>query len=472
MSEPTADIGIVGMGVMGAALAQNFESRGLTVAVYNRNEEVLNTFMDANAGDRFVRCADYPTLAAALKPPRRIILMVTAGRAVDAVLASLQPVLADGDIVVDGGNSHYADTDRRVAAAAGSGVRFFGMGISGGEEGARLGPAMMPGGDKESFEALRPMLEAAAAHSDSGPCVDWCGHTSAGHFVKMVHNGIEYGDMQLIAEVVTLLREGLGLAPPAVRDVFTRWNEGPLESFLIEITARIVAARDPAGDGPLLDRILDVAGQKGTGRWTAIVATEHGVAIPTITAAVDARVLSAAKPDRAHAERALGRSGGRLEAVDLETLESALYAAKMCSYTQGFALLQTASEERGYAVDRASVARIWKAGCIIRAAFLDRVYEAFRADPGLRLLLLAPGFAAEMRARIAALRKVVAAAVVAGIPVPALAASLSYVDTLARERGSADVIQAQRDFFGAHTYRRVDALDTPVHSDWPALDQL
>jgi 6-phosphogluconate dehydrogenase len=472
VSEATADIGIIGLGVMGAALAQNFESRGYTVAAYNRNIEVLDGFMAETAGRSFVRCADYQQLAAALKPPRRVILMVTAGRAVDSVLGSLGEVFEEGDIVVDGGNSHYADTDRRVAAARGSGIRFFGMGISGGEEGARLGPAMMPGGDRESFEALRPMLEAAAAHSDSGPCVDWCGVGSAGHFVKMVHNGIEYGDMQLIAEVVTLLREGLGLEPPAVRKVFTDWNAGPLESFLIEITAEIVAAKDPLGSGPLLDQILDVAGQKGTGRWTAIAATEHGVAIPTISSAVDARVLSAGKADRAEAEQILGRSGGALQGIDIVALEDALYAAKICSYTQGFALLQTASAEREYGVDRASVSRIWKAGCIIRARFLDRVYEAFRADPDLRLLLLAPSFAAEMRGRIDSLRAVVGAAVAAGIPVPALSASLAYVDTLSRERGSADVIQAQRDHFGAHTYRRVGDVGVPVHSEWDTLDQL
>ncbi len=467
----TADIGMVGLGVMGAGLARNFESRGYTVAVYNRELEDMDAFLARYPG-RFVRCATYPELAAALKPPRRVVMMVTAGRAVDAVLGALGEVLQAEDIVVDGGNSHYADTERRLATADERGIRFFGMGVSGGQAGALRGPAMMPGGDRQSFEALRPILESAAAVSDSGPCVAWCGTGSAGHFVKMVHNGIEYGDMQLIAEVNLLLREGLGLESAAVRDVFCRWNEGALASYLIEITSRIVGARDPQGDGPLVDRILDVAGQKGTGRWTSIIAVESGVPLPTVTAAVDARALSAMKAVRIEAQKAFEPTTRALAEVSVHDLEQALYAAKIMSYTQGFELLRVANEARDYQTDRAAVARIWKAGCIIRAAFLDRVYDAFAETPELPLLFLAPTFAAELPERVAALRRVVAAAVSSGYPIPALSASLAYFDTLTRASGTANIIQAQRDYFGAHTYRRVDDPDTPVHSHWPDLDPI
>ena len=465
-----ADIGIVGLGVMGSALAQNFESRGHRVAVYDRDPDRVEQFVAEAAGRRFEGCTTWPALAQALEPPRRVVMMVTAGPAVDAVLAALRAVMSPGDIVVDGGNSHYADTDRRLLEAGE--LRFVGMGVSGGEEGALRGPAMMPGGDRESWERLRPLLESAAARSASGPCVDWCGVGSAGHFVKMVHNGIEYGDMQLIAETSVLLREGLGRSPRQAADVFGRWNQGPLESYLVEITAQILGARDPNGDGALLDVIVDVAGQKGTGRWTAMTAYEHGVAAPTVTAAVDARVLSAMKAQRVEAEAALGRTGGPIQGVGEDQLEAALYAAKLCAYTQGFALLEAASVERGYGIDRARVARIWEAGCIIRAAFLGRVHQAFEAQPDLPLLLLSPHFADELAGKIAALRSVVVAAVGAGNPVPALSASLAYVDTLTRSRGSASLIQAQRDFFGAHTYRRTDALDVPVHSDWSQMEQL
>ena len=467
-----ADIGIVGLGVMGSALARNFQSRGLCVAAYDRHPEVVRRFEHADVAStgRVIGCTTWKALAASLAPPRIVIAMVTAGPAVDAITSALRDVLEPGDVVVDGGNSHYADTDRRLREAGG--LRFVGMGVSGGEEGALRGPAMMPGGDPESWALLRPLLESAAARSQSGPCVDWCGRGSAGHFVKMVHNGIEYGDMQLIAEVTTLLRDGLGLSPRAAADVFARWNEGPLESYLIEITSQIVGARDPEGAGPLLDAILDVAGQKGTGRWTAMTAYEHGVAAPTVTAAVDARVLSAMKTQRIVAERLLGRPGGGTPGLTVAQLEGALYAAKLCAYTQGFALLDTASLDRDYGIDRARVARIWEAGCIIRAAFLGRVRKAFDDQPDLPLLMLAPDFSAELSGRIADLRAVVGAAVAVGIPVPALGASLAYVDSLARGRGSASLIQAQRDFFGAHTYRRLDRPDEPVHTDWEAVVQL
>jgi 6-phosphogluconate dehydrogenase len=358
-----------------------------------------------------------------------------------------------------------------VVSAAADGLRFVGMGVSGGEEGALLGPSMMPGGDEAAWPRLEPLATSAAAVSDSGPCVAWCGRGAAGHYVKMVHNGIEYGDMQLIAEVWSLLR-ALGRTPTQLRDTFSRWNAGRLQSFLIEITATIVAARDPEGDGPLVDRILDVAGQKGTGRWTAISAIEQGIPLGTVTAAVDARALSARKADRQRADEVLGGSVAAVEGIDEADLEHALYAAKLMSYTQGFDLLRAASAERDFGTDLAEVARIWKAGCIIRAAFLDRVHAAYRADPDLPLLCLDPGFAAELTEALPAWRRVVGAATAAGVPIPALSASLAWFDTVRLGRGTAALIQAQRDLFGAHTYRRLDAPDTPVHSAWTELDQL
>ena len=467
----SADLAVIGLGVMGANLARNFHSRGLTVAVYNRNTEVLDGFMAEHGDARFVRSPDVASLAAAMESPRVFVLMVTAGRAVDSVVEGLSAHLEPGDIIVDGGNSHFPDTERRVVALAERSIRFVGMGVSGGEEGALLGPSMMPGGDAGAWEVLRPLVEPAAAVADTGPCVAWCGSGGAGHFVKMVHNGIEYGDMQLISEVWTLMR-GLGLGPAALRGVFEGWNAGRLESFLIEITAGIVAAKDPQGDGPLVEQVLDVAGQKGTGRWTAIDAVEGGIPLSTIVAAVECRALSAAKAVRQRTAKLFCDPPTALAGVTVEDLEKALYAAKIMSYTQGFALLRARSVERKYGTDLAEVARIWKAGCIIRASFLDRVYAAFRADPELPLLALDPSFAAEVRDALPAWRRVVGAAVAAGVPVPALSASLSYLDTLRTADGSASMIQAQRDWFGAHTYRRMSDPQTPVHTDWEALEPL
>ena len=478
MSSSSADLAVVGLGVMGANLARNFHSRGLTVAVYNRNPEVTAAFQATYGDPRFVACADYASLAATLVRPRKLILMVTAGPAVDAVVEELRPHLQPGDMIIDGGNSHWPDTERRHDALAPTGLRFIGMGVSGGEEGALRGPSMMPGGDRHSWEELRPLLEQAAARSDSGPCVTWCGHRSAGHAVKMVHNGIEYGDMQLIAEIWGLLRDGLSLSPVKLREVFERWNAGRLESFLIDITAKIVAAADPKDEGgkrPLVDAILDVAGQKGTGRWTVTDAVEAGVPVSTIAAAVDARTLSARWDDRQRAGKAFSERPGPLvglHGVSVDELEAALYAAKLMSYTQGFDLLRTASKERKYETDLAEIARIWKAGCIIRARFLDRVHAAYRADPELPLLCLDPSFADELRAALPAWRKVVAAATITGHPVPALGASLGWFDTMRQGRTTAALIQAQRDFFGAHTYRRVEAPGEVVHTEWERLRQL
>jgi len=475
MPTPTADIGVIGLGVMCANLARNFASRGWTVAVHNRTTSVLDAFMAEHGSPEtgaFVRCPSLEALAAALEGPRKVVLMVSAGPAVDAVLGGLSDHLADGDIVIDGGNSHWPDTDRREASCREQGLRFVGMGVSGGEEGALLGPSMMPGGDRSVWPELEPLLASAAAVSDSGPCVTWCGEGSAGHYVKMVHNGIEYGDMQLIAEVWSLLTRGMGRSAPQARAVFESWNDGRLASFLVEITSEIVAAADPRGDGPLVDQILDVAGQKGTGRWTVRDAIERGIPTSTITAAVDGRALSARKAERLVAAERFPAPPEPVSDVTVDQLEQALYAAKLMSYTQGFDLLRTASAEQGYGTDLAEVARVWKAGCIIRAAFLDRVYDAYRADPQLPFLCLAPGFAAELRTAVPAWRAVVAAAARSGLPTPALATSLAWFDTLRTGHGTASLIQAQRDYFGAHTYRRVDDPDTPVHSEWSELEQL
>jgi 6-phosphogluconate dehydrogenase len=460
------DIGVVGLGVMGANLARNLASHGYRVAGCDRDPQAARKLASDHPEVKLAVAEDFTALVRTLEQPRRVLVMVPAGDPVDAVLDALDPLLERDDVVVDGGNSLFHDTDRRVERAAARPWRFVGMGVSGGSEGALTGPSLMPGGDREAWKRLRPLLESIAASSDSGPCVTYCGAGSAGHFVKMVHNGIEYGDMQLIAETAMLLR-GLGLAPEAVADTFDDWNRVELESFLVEITAKIFRVPDPERPGSLLlDAVLDRAGQKGTGRWTAMAAIDLGVAIPTIAAAVDARVLSAEVELRTRAEAAF-EDGHRdaLAGISLDDLRDALYASKIASYTQGFALLAAGSRERGYGTDRAEIARIWKAGCIIRARFLDDVRAAFAAEPDA-LLALAGSFPDTLAARLPAWRRVVGAGAAAGVPIPGLAASLTWFDSLATARGSASVIQAQRDYFGSHTYERVERPGTFVHTDW------
>ncbi len=469
---PLNDVAVVGLGVMGRNLARNFARKGFRVGGFDLDPEAGVRLNALESEHSFDISASLGEMVARLERPRRIVLLVNAGRAVDAVLDGLAPHLQEDDIVVDGGNSLFSDTDRRDQRAQESVWRFVGMGISGGSEGALLGPSMMPGGDVEAWTRLKPVLEAVAAKSESGPCVTYCGKGSAGHFVKMTHNGIEYGDMQLIAEASTLLRRGLGKSARDVGAVFSEWNQAELDSFLIDITADIFQTPDPqpAEDGSermLVDQIVDQAGQKGTGRWTVIAAIELGVPVPTIAAAVDARALSSMRALRAEAERDLRAEASGLEGVGVGDVREALYAAKVASYTQGFAMLRAASVERGYGIDLAEVARIWTAGCIIRAGFLNVITETFKADPDLELLALAPKLAPRLKAATPALRKVVAAASLAGLPVPAFAASLGWLETLTTARGSANVIQAQRDYFGSHTYRRLDAPDTPVHTEWP-----
>ena len=461
------DVAVIGLGVMGSNLARNFARNGFRVGGYDLDVEGARA-LAAKHPDANLDIAATPTeLVARLERPRRIVLLVDAG-AVDAVLDTLDPLLEEDDIVVDGGNSLFHDTDRRHERALERPWRFVGMGVSGGSRGALEGPSMMPGGDPEAWQRLEPVLTKIAATSASGPCVAHCGRGSAGHFVKMVHNGIEYGDMQLIAEASVLLREGLGRSADAVADTFAQWNAGELESYLIEITSHIFRASDPQQpDQPLIDAILDKAGQKGTGRWTVLTAVELGIPIPTIAAAVDARALSSFLSLRSNAEKRYAPERGALEVAE-DDLRDALYASKIASYTQGFQLMTAASDERDYGTDLAEVARIWTAGCIIRARFLDRIREAFRAQPQLRMLALAPSFVDDLAPRIAAWRRVVSRATAAGYPVAAFAASLSWFDALTTARGSANVVQAQRDYFGSHTYRRRDAPDVPVHTDWPS----
>jgi 6-phosphogluconate dehydrogenase len=461
------DVGVVGLGVMGGNLARNFASRGLAVGGTDRSAE-LGARLAADHPEAKLHIApDLKALVAALERPRRLVLLVPAGGPVDAVLDELDPLLEEGDIVVDGGNSHWEHTDRRDARAQGRPWRFVGMGVSGGAEGALKGPSMMPGGDVEAWERLKPVLEQIAAVGDDGPCVTYCGTGSAGHFVKMVHNGIEYGDMQLIAETATVLRDGLGKSGDEVADIFAGWNAGALSSYLIEITADIFRVKDPEQpDALLVDAILDKAGQKGTGRWTVMAAVELGVPIPTIAAAVDARALSAGRDVRLLAEAELKLDRSKQVDVDVSDLEQALFAAKIASYTQGLALLQAASDERGYGTDLAEVARIWTAGCIIRAGLLSNVREAMRRDPPPALLALDDTFSAMLRERVGAWRKVVAEATRAGLAVPGLSASLTWLETLTTGRGSAYVLQAQRDYFGSHTYERLDAPGVAVHTEW------
>ncbi|MEO0321512.1 MAG: NADP-dependent phosphogluconate dehydrogenase [Myxococcota bacterium] len=460
----SSDVGIIGLGVMGQSLARNFARKGFRVAGYDLDAEAGRRLQAAEPAHAFAIAEDMAAFVQSLERPRRVLMMVNAGKAVDAVLAGLAPHLQEDDIVVDGGNSLFHDTERRAEEA--QAWRFVGMGVSGGEKGALEGPSMMPGGDVLAWERLQPALEKIAAVGTAGPCVTHCGTGAAGHFVKMVHNGIEYGDMQLIAETAALLRRGLGKSGAEVAEIFGAWNEGELESYLIEITAAIFRTVDPQDpDGLLVDAILDQAGQKGTGRWTVLAAIEMGIPVPTIAAAVDARGLSSFKSLRVAAEPALSLRRGHISDVSTEDLRDALYCAKVASYAQGFWMLRTASEEKGYGTDLSAIARIWTAGCIIRARFLEPVAEALAEDPA-RPLALAPAFAGELRRRMPAFRRVVASGVRAGLPIPGLAASLSWLDSLATADGTANVIQAQRDYFGSHTFRRKDAPDVAVHHAW------
>ncbi len=464
--------GVIGLAVMGENIALNIERNGFPIAVYNRTTAVTEKFIATRAaGKNAVGAKTLQEFVAALERPRRILILVKAGAPVDAVMEELKPLLEPGDIVIDGGNSHYPDTERRAKAWEPTGLKFFGMGVSGGEEGALWGPSLMPGGDRQAYEDLKPILTKIAAQTDDGPCVTYIGNRSAGHFVKMVHNGIEYGDMQLIAESYALLKHVGGFSNDQLHHIFTDWNQGELSSFLIEITAKVINFKDDQGTGhDLVDLILDQAGQKGTGKWTTQAALDLGVAIPTITAAVDARLLSGRKQERVAAEKAYGRPTPTIAAdpkAFIQQVRAALYLSKICSYAQGMSLILEADSAFNYELNLPEIARIWKAGCIIRAQFLDKITAAFRAEPKLPNLLMAPGFQKEMAERIGSLREVIQIAAKNGVATPAMSASLAYFDAYTTARGSANLIQAQRDFFGAHTYQRTDR-DGTFHTEWNA----
>jgi len=464
----TAAAGLIGLGVMGRNLALNIASRGFRLAVYNRTYSRTTRFLEREASDTDIQGVEHlEDFVDALERPRRVILMVDAGRAVDAVLDQLIPLLDPDDTIVDGGNSFFVDTERRIDVVEGARMRYLGTGISGGETGARYGPSIMPGGDERAYARLEPILTRIAAQVDDGPCVTHVGRRSAGHYVKMVHNGIEYGDMQLIAEAYSYLAAA-GYAPDELADIFAAWNEGVLESYLIEITADIFKVRDADGDGFLVDAILDQAGQKGTGRWTSRDALDLGTPIPTIDAAVWSRHISALKDERVVAAPVL-RAGGapRIERFDglVECVRQALYAAKVCSYAQGMSLLRAASEAYAYELTLAELARIWKSGCIIRARLLGDIQRAFTADPALGNLLLDEEFRSQLGEADEGWRRVVTSAKNAGLPFAAMSASLDYYDAYRSDQLPMNLTQAQRDYFGAHTYRRIDR-DGVFHTQW------
>jgi 6-phosphogluconate dehydrogenase len=466
----TQQFGVIGLAVMGENLALNVERNGFPVAVYNRSREKTDEFMATRAkGKNFVAAYTLEDFVASLERPRKILIMVKAGAPVDAVIDQLKPLLDEGDILIDGGNSLFTDTQRRAAALESEKFTFIGMGVSGGEEGALLGPSLMPGGTKQAYDYLEPILTRIAAQVDDGPCVTYIGPGGAGHYVKMVHNGIEYGDMQLIAEAYDLMKNVLGLNATQLHEVFAEWNTtDELNSYLIEITADVFKVMDPDTGIPLVDEILDAAGQKGTGRWTVDNALEIGVPIPTIIAAVTARIMSSYKQERvAAAKELVGPSttfDGDVKAF-IAKVRDALYCSKMCSYAQGMALLSKASQVYGFNLNLGECARIWKGGCIIRAGFLNKIKHAFDDNPALPNLLLAPEFKQSILDRQSAWREVVATAARLGIAVPAFSASLDYFDSYRRDRLPQNLTQAQRDYFGAHTYERIDKPGV-FHTDW------
>jgi 6-phosphogluconate dehydrogenase len=464
--------GVIGLAVMGENLALNVERNGFPIAVYNRTKAKTDNFMTTRAQGKNVKATySIEEFCAALETPRKILIMVQAGKPVDAVIQELKPFLSKGDVIIDGGNSLFEDTDRRTAELEDTGLTFIGMGVSGGEEGALNGPSMMPGGTEAAYRNLEPILTKIAAQVDDGPCVAYIGKGGAGHYVKMVHNGIEYGDMQLIAEAYDLLKNVAGLDDKQLHEVFTEWNKtDELNSFLIEITADIFKYIDPETNKPLVELILDAAGQKGTGRWTVQSALELGVSIPTIIAAVNARIISSIKTERVAASKVLTGPEGKFTGdvkVFIDQVRDALYCSKICSYAQGMALLGAASTAYNYDLNLSETARIWKGGCIIRAGFLNKIKDAFKTDPKLPNLLLATEFRQTILDRQTAWREVIAQAAKLGIPVPAFSASLDYFDSYRRASLPQNLTQAQRDYFGAHTYKRVDKPESEAfHTEW------
>ncbi|MCL2934715.1 MAG: decarboxylating NADP(+)-dependent phosphogluconate dehydrogenase [Trichodesmium sp. MAG_R03] len=465
--------GVIGLAVMGENLALNVERNGFPISVYNRSSNKTEKFMAERAQGKNVHAAyTLEDFVQSLERPRRILVMVKAGNPVDKVIEQLKPLLDKDDMIIDGGNSLYEDTERRTRDLESTGLGFMGMGVSGGEEGALWGPSLMPGGTEASYKELEAILTKIAAQVDDGPCVTYIGPGGAGHYVKMVHNGIEYGDMQLIAEAYDLLKNALGISNEQLHEIFTEWNKTPeLESFLIEITADIFTKKDTETGNHLVDMIVDSAGQKGTGRWTVINALELGIAIPTITAAVNARIMSGIKEERVVAAKELTGSTGKYEGdtqAMINKVRDALYCSKICSYAQGMALLAKASQEFNYNLNLGESARIWKGGCIIRAGFLNKIKKAFDENPGLPNLLLAPEFKQTILDRQDAWREIVGLAAKLGLPVPGFSASLDYFDSYRRATLPQNLTQAQRDYFGAHTYERIDkSRGEFFHTEWP-----
>jgi len=465
-----ADIGLIGLAVMGQNLVLNMNDHGFTVAVFNRTVSKVDSFLCGEAkGTRIRGAHSLKELVGLLKKPRRVMLLVQAGPAVDDFIGQLIPLLEKGDVIIDGGNSNYNDSIRRAAYVESKGLLYIGTGVSGGEEGARLGPSIMPGGSPAAWPHVKPIFQAIAAKVDGAPCCDWVGENGAGHYVKMVHNGIEYGDMQLICEAYQLMRDGLGMKAPQMREVFAGWNRGKLDSYLIEITRDILAYQDEDGK-PLVDKILDTAEQKGTGKWTGISAFDMGIPLTMIVEAVLGRALSALKEERIAASGVLsgpkaGIAGDRKAFI--RDLEEAVYASKLISYTQGYMLMRAAAREYKWNLNYGGIALMWRGGCIIRSAFLGRIKEAFDRNPKLTNLLLDPYFSAQIEAAQTAWRRVVAKAVQKGLPAPAMSSALAFFDGYRRGSLPANLLQAQRDYFGAHTYQRVDKpRGQYFHTNW------
>jgi 6-phosphogluconate dehydrogenase len=464
-------IGLVGLAVMGENLALNIEEKGFSIAVYNRTISKVDDYLRRNPGKKIVGAKTVAEFVSALERPRRILMMVKAGKPVDDTIALLRPHLEKDDMLVDGGNEYFKNTVRRAAELEGADLYYVGMGVSGGAEGARRGPSLMPGGHRFAYDQLAPILTKVAAQVEDGPCVDYMGPGGAGHYVKMVHNGIEYGDMQLIAEAYDLLRTLGGFSADALADLFADWNRSELQSFLIEITAAILRRKEEASKAPLVDLIVDASGMKGTGKWTVQQAAELSTPIPTIASAVETRIVSAQRAERLAAAKVLSGPRPSVTAGDkkqlIEDVRHALYAAKICSYAQGMNLLKGASAAYAWNLPLNRIARIWKGGCIIRAKILGHIQEAYERSPQLPSLLVDREFAREIGERQAGWRRVLALAVQSGLGVPAMGASLAYYDNYRRERLPANLIQAQRDLFGAHTYERLDRAGT-FHTNWTA----
>lgn len=466
-----ADIGLIGLAVMGENLVMNMESRGFTVAVYNRSTEKVDNFVNGRGkGKHIIGCKSIGELVENLERPRKIMLMIRAGEAVDHMIAQLVPVLEEGDIIIDGGNSYFKDTIRRTRELTEKGLCYIGTGVSGGEEGALHGPCLMPGGNPKAWEAVKPIFMAISAKVDGDvPCCEWIGDDGAGHFVKMVHNGIEYGDMQLICEAYQLMRDGLGMTPDEMHEVFAKWNETELDSYLMEITRDILGFRDEKGEA-VVDQILDTAGQKGTGKWTSESALEEGIPLTLISEAVSARCVAARKEERMEASAAYGRKCGKItedKKTFVEQIRKALYAAKIISYAQGYSLMKTAAEHYGWKLNYGDIALIWRGGCIIRSVFLGKIKEAYDKNPELPNLILDPYFKEAIESSLESWRKVVAAGAINGIPLPAMSAALFWFDSYTCENLPANLLQAQRDYFGAHCYERIDSPRGQMfHTNW------